>query len=47
MNTIRQAVREYLAMRRSLGFKLRKPARVCSISPRSCTGTAPATSPRR
>jgi len=27
MNTLREAVREYLAMRRSLGFKLRDPAR--------------------
>ena len=32
MTTLRQAVREYLRMRRNLGFTLREAGRDCSIS---------------
>ena len=40
MNTLREAVRDYLDMRRSLGFKLQETqARGCSISSRSWSST--------
>ena len=46
MNTLRQAVQEYLSMRRSLGFKLQDAGKGCSISSPSWSSTAPPTSPR-